>query len=184
MPTYSQNNEPGLFLKTTNVFDVQSIYQLDIKSEQFKEFLVFLRRSVSEISEAVNAKDTGKHVKTEFACGQTYFPDPALTSTTPQTPVDRQVYRKTFLWPNTLPNIGQQHVAHGIDLTSNTYKMVHIEGTASQIVPHKYIPIPYVSADLTEIVQLYIDGPDIYIETNFDASAYDHTVIVIEYIKT
>lgn len=184
MATYGPQNEPGLFLETTSVFDVQTIYQLDIKSQQFKEFLVDLRETVSKISEAVNLKDTGKYPKTEFSCGQTYFPDPALTSTTPQKPTQRQVFRKTFQWPNILPNNGPDHIAHGIDVTSNTYKVTRMYGSATQLVPHKYVPIPYITADLAEIIQLYADGTDIYIITNFDASAYDFTYVTMEYIKT
>jgi len=44
MATYGQHNEPGLFLETTSVFDIQTIYQMDINSQQFKEFLVDLRK--------------------------------------------------------------------------------------------------------------------------------------------
>jgi len=184
MATYGQHNEPGLFLETTSVFDIQTIYQMDINSQQFKEFLVDLRKTMSKVSEAINLKDTGMYPQTEFSCGQTYFPDTTLTSTTPQKPTRRQVFRKTFPWPRTLPNSGIDNLAHGIDFTSNTYKMTRIYGAVTQLVPHKYVPIPYITANLVEIIQLYADGTNIYLTTNFNASAYNYTFVTLEYIKT
>lgn len=184
MPTYNRQAEPGLFLETTNILDVESIYELDINSDQFKEFLVNMRQTLNQITLAVNLKDTGYYDQREFVCGQVYFPDPILTSASVQTPTWRQVFRRTYLWPTPLPNTGAQVLAHGLDLTPNTFTFTRIYGCASQKVPHVYIPIPYVSAALApNIIELFVDNVNINIVTNFDASAFDVTYVVLEYIK-
>jgi hypothetical protein len=186
MPTYNPQSEPGLFLETTSIFDVQSIYQLDINSEQFKEFLVNLKQTVNNISLAMNLKDTGYYPKTEFVNGQVYFPDPNLSSTTPQTPTWRQVFRKVFTLPGTLPNNNVVTVAHGLTIT-NTFTFTRIYGCSSNTVGFTYIPLPYTSTALgpipNGIVEVWVDVNNINVRTNADFRAYNLTYLIIEYLK-
>lgn len=181
MPTYNPQSEPGLFLETTSIFDVQSIYQLDINSEQFKEFLVNLKQTVNNISLAMNLKDTGYYPKTEFVNGQVYFPDPNLSSTTPQTPTWRQVFRKVFTLPGTLPNTATVTIPHGLTIT-NTFTFTRMYGCSTNTVLHTWIELPYV-ATTGQIVELWGDNVNITVRTNFNATAYNVTYIVIEYLK-
>src|SRR5678815_1473821 len=117
MANFPNNLGPGAFLPTTDVYDTQAIYELDIKSEDFKEFLVRLRQSTNNIALVVNIKDSGYYVLTEFVNGQAFFPNPLLSSTTQQAPVFRQVFRKVINF-GALPNAGTKSVAHGIDINS------------------------------------------------------------------
>jgi hypothetical protein len=183
MPTYNQQSEPGMFLETTALLDTQSIYQLDIKSDQFKEFLVDLRQMLEKIIYAVNIKDTGYYPLKEFVCGKALFPNPLLNSSTPQTPVWRQVFRQFYLWPTNLPNNATQTLAHDINITDE-FTFITVHGCANQTVPHKYVDIPYVSADpAPKVIELFADATNINIVTNFDATAYNVTYICLEYIK-
>jgi hypothetical protein len=82
----SSQKDPGLYIENTSIYDIQSIYSLDINSKQFKEFLVLLTQSINKHAMAINNKDTGFYPLTEFINGQLYFPDPAGSSTSTQTP--------------------------------------------------------------------------------------------------
>lgn len=183
MPTYNTQSEPGMFLETTSLLDVKSIYQMDLKSEEFKQFLVDLRRTIENMTYAINVKDTGYYPLKEFVCGKALFPNPLLNSSTPQSPVWRQVFRKYYLWPSNLPNIGAQTIPHGINITDE-FTFVTVLGCANQTVPHRYVNIPYVSADpIPNVIELFADGTNINIRTNFDATAYNVTYVCLEFIK-
>lgn len=183
MPTYNTQSEPGMFLETTSLLDVQSIYQMDIKSDQFKQFLVDLRQTIEKMTYSINLKDTGYYPLKEFVCGKVLFPNPTLNSSTPQTPVWRQVFRQYYLWPTNLPNIGTQTMAHGITIT-DAFTFIRVDGCANQTVPHRYVNIPYVSADVApNVIELFADATNINMRTNFDATAYNVTYVCLEYIK-
>ena len=114
MASFPDQLGPGAFVPLTDIFDSQHIYELEVGSPEFKEFLVRLRQSMNDIAMVLNIKDTGYYVDQEFVNGQAFFPNPALTSTTSQTPVLRQVFRKVINF-GTLPNTGTTTVAHGIE---------------------------------------------------------------------
>jgi len=76
----------GSFVPTTNIWDVQRLYEVDIKSPEFKELLVRLYQNVNNIALSLNSRDAGYYDNTEFINGQTFFPNPTLSSTTAQTP--------------------------------------------------------------------------------------------------
>lgn len=181
MPTYNRQSEPGLFLETTSVLDVQSIYELDIKSDQFKEFLVNLRDVINNIALALNLKDTGYYDQREFVNGQVYFPNPNLSSLTPQNPTWRQVFRRVYLWPNALPNTNIDSQPHGLTIT-NGFTFTRIYGCASDTVAPSYIPIPYTGST-GNVVELWVDNVNINIRTNADFSAYTTSYVILEYIK-
>jgi hypothetical protein len=96
MPTFDPESELGAFIATTDVYDVDTIYDMDVNSSDFKDFLVRLRQSINNVSLLLNIKDTGYYPKTEFVCSKAWFSDPALGANTANFPDLRQVFRKTF----------------------------------------------------------------------------------------
>lgn len=186
MPSYGPEVELGAFIATTDVYDVQMIYELDINSQEFKEFLVRLRQSINNVALLLNIKDTGYYPLTEFICSKAYYPDPALGSATPQQPVQRQVFRKTFdlalLGFPTLPNNATITIPHGITY-DGTFPVTFtlIMATANDPIGLTSIPIPYVG--FPNMVGIYVDTANIYITTNFDARAYTVTNVVLEWLK-
>lgn len=171
-------NEVGAFIPTTDIFTIASI---DQKSPQFKELIIQLYQTVNDIAMRVNISDAGYYVEEEFVCGQLYYPNPALTDTTPQKPTYRQVFRKVIKF-GALPNTATKTIAHSISPDS-TFTFTRIYGTATDTTAVIALPLPYSSPTLAENIKLYVDGTNVSITTGNNRSSYDTTYVVLEYIK-
>ncbi len=172
--SFPDSVNPGLFLPTTPMFDVG-----DINDENIKQLIVQLTQSVNNMAIVVNQKDSGLYRLEQFVNGQTYFADPALTETTPQTPTPRQVYRQVFL-TGPLPNAGTLLIPHNIPIT-NIYTFTRIYGTANDQIGLNYIPIPQAFIG-GNIVDLSVDAMNIIIRTNFNATNYTVVYIILEWL--
>lgn len=177
------DTDTGAFLPTTDVFDRTLVDAMDLDSPEFKDFLVRLYQTTNNIALAVNIKDTGYYVDTEFVCGQIWYPNKSLSSTTAQAPEYRQVFRKVIIF-GALPNASAKTVAHGIAPT-DAFQFTRIYATASDTTGHTYLPIPYASqAAATSSIELSVDATNITIDTGaVDRTAYDTCDVVCEYIK-
>ena len=171
----------GAFLPTTFGVDVGTILNLESNSADFKTLVVQLYQIVNDIALMTNIKDTGYYILTEFVNGQTFFPNEALSSTTPQSPRPRQVFRKVVNF-GALPNAASKTAAHGITIDSNL-TFTRIYATASDPTGNSYLPIPYASATANNIIELSVDATDITITTGIDRTAYTTTYVVLEYLK-
>lgn len=176
--SFPDNVNPGLFIPTTPTFDVD-----DLKSpEQMKELIVRLSQSINTISMALNLKDSGYYVEEEFVNGQSYFPNPALGSNTPQQPTVRQVFRKVIDF-GALPNTATKTVAHNIDIDS-TFTFTRIYGTATDPVGLQYRPIPFSSTIvIANNIELSVTATNVLITTGINRSAFTRCFVVLEYIK-
>lgn len=182
MASFPPQLGPGAFVPLTDIFDAQRIYDLEVGSDEFKEFLVRLRQSMNDIAMILNIKDTGYYVDQEFVNGQAFFPDPTLSSTTSQTPVLRQVFR-TVVNFGTLPNTGTTTVAHGIDIVAAVaFTFTRIYGAATD--PNtEFIPLPYASPTDADNIELSVDATNVIITTGSDRTAFTTTYVILEYIK-
>lgn len=172
---------PGAFVPTTTVLDPAEIYTTDLESRQFKELIVRLYQTVNNLSLAVNLKDSGYYVDQEFVTGQQYFPNPALSSTTSQTPTYRQTFRKVVNF-GALPNTATKQVAHGITF-GNGFSATRIYGAATDPTTPLWAPIPYSSPTLANNIELYIDGTNVKVITGSNRTNFSTCYIIIEYIK-
>jgi hypothetical protein len=181
----ANQSDVGLFLPSTYVYDVVQLQSVDVKSPEFKELIIRLYQNVNNIILALNQKESAKYPLTEFNTGQTFFPDPALSSTTPQTPTERNVIRIVLNF-GALPNTGTKSMAHGVPIDTN-YKLTRLYGASTNptatINAPEMIPLPYSSATLNDNIELYADNTNVYVITATDWSAYTITYIVLEYIK-
>lgn len=174
---------PGMLIQTTNVWDASQLYQTDVTSPEFKELLVRLYQNINLVAVSLNNKDTGLYeVVDEVVCGQTYFPDPTLNSSTATQPIPRPVFRKTINF-GALPNTTFTDVAHGIAPT-NSYTFTRIYGTASDTTAHTYLPIPFASPTLVENIKIEVNGTNVRITTGSNRSSYNVCYVVLEYITT
>jgi len=171
----------GAFVPTTQVYDISHIYEMDIKSKDFKDFLVGLSQSVNNLSLSLNIRDAGYYTQTEFVCGQLWFPDPTLTSTSSKRPTYRQVYRKAINF-GALLNAATKTVPHGITPDAN-YSFTRIYGTATDPTGLEYIPLPYSSEIANGGIRLYIDDTNVYIRTWKDWTDFTICYVILEYIK-
>lgn len=172
----------GLFLPTTDVFDTQLIYELDINSTEFKEFLVRLRQSINDLALAVNLKDSALYYDQEFVNGQVLFPDPALNSTTSLAPTPRQMFRFVVNF-GALPNTAIKSVAHNLTPTTE-WTFTRIYGASSDVTAMSYIPLPYASTVLANNIELNVDATSVNVTTAANYSSYSTTYIILEYIKS
>lgn len=179
--SFPAQTNPGAFVPTTDNYDVQTIYNLNVNSREFKEFLVRLRQSINNIAMVLNIKDSGYYPLQEFVNGQVFFPDPTLSSSTPTAPVFRQVFRKIINFGG-LPNTGTTSVAHGLTITSG-FTFTRIYACASDITGSDYIPIPYASPTDASNIELRVDATDVIITTGSDRTAFTVCYVVLEFIK-
>jgi len=179
--SYGPQTNPGLLVPTTNVWDPSQLYNVDVTSPEFKELLVRLYQNINTIAIALNLKDSGYYVETEFLTGQQFFPNPALSSTTPQTPVFRGSFR-TVVDFGALPNATTKSVAHNIDF-GDTYSFTRIYAASTDQVNLQALPIPYATTVPGNEIELWVDATNVNIRTASDYSAYTVTYVILEYIK-
>lgn len=180
MPMYPTNVGPGLFLPTTQIIDTQTIQDNPEVDQDLKQILIRVDQAFNDYAQAINLKDTGMYNLQEFVTGQVYFPNPALTSSTAQAPVFRQVFRSVVNF-GALPNTALKSVPHGLTVTA-ALSWTSIYGTATNPVGLTGIPIPDTSI-AGNIAYLYVDATNVNIETNFNATAFTICYVVLEYIK-
>lgn len=172
----------GLFIPTSQVWDVDEINRVDVTSREFKELLVRLYQNLNRMAMAVNLKDSAIYDTSEFINGQTFFPNPALTSSSGTVPVLRQVFRKVVNF-GALPNAGVKSVAHGLTI-NGAVTFTRIYGTASETTSLLYIPLPYASPTALNLnIELSVTATNVVVTTAVDYSAYTVCYIVLEYLK-
>lgn len=178
--SYSEDVNPGLFIPTTSVFDIELMRKADVNSHEFKELLVRLYQNVNNIALALNQKDSGLYYQEEFVTGQVYFPNPSLSSTTQQQPTPRPVFRKVINF-GSLPNTGSTSVAHGLTVTAN-FSFTRIYGAATD-PSTSFIPLPYASPTDADNIELSVDATNVTITTGSDRTGYTTCYVVLEYLK-
>lgn len=178
---YNESSNPGAFVATTNVWDVQQLYSVDINSTEFKELLVRLYQNINNIALSINIKDSGYYSTEEFLNGQLFFPNPYQLLDPLENPEYRQVFRMTVNF-GTLPNAGTISVPHGIIVTSG-FTFTRIYGSATNSAVNSFIPLPYSSSTLNKNIELNADNINVNITTAIDYSSYINTYVVLEYLK-
>jgi len=170
---------PGLFVPSTNVWDVGRLQEIEVTSPEFKELLVRLYQNVNNISLALNLKDSAYYAEEEFVNGQSFPPNPTVVGESPQP--SRQVFRKLIDF-GALPNTGVKTVAHNIAITS-TFNFTRIYGCASDQTGLSFIPLPYASPTLANNIELSVDATNVIVTTGSNRSNYTVTWVILEFLK-
>lgn len=157
----------------TLIWDVARLQSVDVNSKEFKELLVRLYQYINSVAIALNDKDAGFYMLSEFVTGKQFFPNPSYSSQQ-----NRGAYR-TVINFGALPNASTKSVPHYIPITSEV-STIEIYGSATD-PSTSFIPLPYSSA--TNPVELYMDATNINIITVSDMTAYTTCYVVIEYLK-
>ncbi len=170
----NQQADTGLYIATTNVWDVSAIYDLDVSSPEFKELFVRLYQNINNIALSLNMKDSGYFVEQEFVTGAAYF-NP-LTNDDQQL---RSVYRRTY---NIGPlGAGVTNTPHLL-LIQPTWSFTRIYGAASNTTTNNYYPLPFASAGGATNIELRVNGTNIVI-TNNSGVTFLTCYVVLEYLK-
>ncbi len=174
----------GSFIPSTNIWDVSSLYSIDINDPAFKELLVRLYQNVNNIAIVLNVKESGYYDNevNDFVDGNAWFPNPALSSATTTTPTFRPEQRCVINF-GALPNTGSKSVAHGITCTAST-TFTRIYGAASDTTGFNYIPLPYASPTLANNIELRVDATNVIVTTGSNRTNFNVCYIVIEYLQT
>lgn len=181
MPVFEPRDNFGSFVPTTNVWDVQQLYDVDVNSFAFKELLVRLYQNINQIATTLNTKDSGYYDLNPFVNGQLYFPNPANSSATQTFAAYRQVYRLVLNFGQ-LPNAGTKSVPHGIVVNTAT-TFTRIYGCASDTTAFIYYPIPYVdTVAVANNITLNVDAANVNITTGINRTNFDTCYVVIEFM--
>jgi len=171
--SYNPTSNFGNFLPTSYIFPIDS--------EQLR---ISLTQIYTNLTYAINSKDTGYYVLDEFACGQVYFP--SSTSLSGKTSTFREVFRKIIDF-GTLPNNTTKSVAHGIATNQNfVFTRIYATATYSGVSTiNSAIPIPYINvASPSDSVQINVDATNINITTTTaNYVNYTRCYVVLEYVK-
>ncbi len=170
----------GLYVPTSNVWDVSQIYDIDNIDPKLQLLLVRLYQNLNSISIALNLKDTGYYNTQEYVNGQLFYPNPDQPTSTPQGVAYRQVFRKVINF-GALPNAGAKSIAHNLPVNA-AYSFTRIYATSTDPVGFNYIPIPYASA--ADSIELSVDSTDVTITTVSDRTAFTITYVILEYMTS
>lgn len=186
MLTFPPIQGQGLFIGTTDLYDSDTIYSLQVTAPEFKEYLVFLRQYINDMATILNKKDSAVYDVNEFVNGQVWFrpPTSALQSISTNQ-FFRQDYR-TVVNFGALPNNGSKSVAHNINITgaqAANFTFTRIYATASDTTGFSYIPIPYASNVAAKVVELSVNSTQVTITTSSNLSNYNVCYVVLEYLK-
>ena len=163
-----QQINTGLFRPTTTILDVSRLQDINVTSPEFKELLVRLYQTVSNIDIAVNLKESSLYFLEEFVTGQLWH-----NTADPDPNNQRQGFRKVIT--GTTLGAGVTNFAHGLTITS-TWKLTHLYGGASDSVGMVYYPITH------PLIAAHVDVTNVVVN-NTTGVTFDNVEIVIEYLK-
>jgi hypothetical protein len=172
IPNVTDNT--GLYVPTTDVWELSQIANVDINSEEFKLLLVRLYQNINNIAYVLNLKESAYYLQTQFVTGQQFFPD---VSTLP--PSFRGSYR---LVVNTgALAAGVTTIAHGLTVTS-TWQWTRIYGTATNTGTLVGYPMPWAGAGGTYI-DLHVTATNVVID-NGSGVTFDKSMVILEFLKS
>lgn len=167
----SQLTNTGSFVPTTNVWDVQQIQEVDVRSPEFKELLVRLYQTVNNIAISLNGKDSALYTTYEFVSGQIY----SLIGSNDQRPGYRAMISTGPL------GAGVTSINHNLAVT-DSWQWIKIAGSATNSTAFVGYPLPHASATGTNNIQVTVTKTQLVIN-NASGVSFTSGLVVLEYIK-
>lgn len=171
LPDVQQNT--GLYVGTTNVWEFNQLLTLDVNSEEFKLLLVRLYQNVNDIAVVLNWKDSALYTLTEFIDGQQFF-------STTQNPDDLRSDYRILINVGVL-GAGVTTVTHNLNITT-AWTFTRIYGTATDNGGGNYYPLPFASAGGANNIELRVDNTNVVI-TNNSGITFNKCYVILEYLK-
>ena len=186
MANYSDQTNPGQFIATTQIYD------LDQTKVSAEDFTVRLRQNFNNLIMTLNVKVSGYYSQEEFVNGKLFYPDyTRVNSRTSAPPTFRQVFSKTIDFdglPGGGPYPQTKTIAHGISgypvAGATDFIFTDITGCAADQTNRNALKLPYSSpVALADNIAVDIVGPNIVITVGNDRSAYNRAYLTVEFLK-
>lgn len=167
-----QQINTGLYVATTDVWEVSRIMDVDVNSEEFRLLLVRLYQNINNIAIALNLKDSALYVKEEFIDGQQFF---SITTN----PNDLRMNFRKVIDMGALA-AGVKTIAHGLTITT-PWQFTRIYGAATNTTTGNYYPLPFAGAAGNNI-ELRLDNTNVIID-NASGVTFEKCYVIVEYLK-
>lgn len=175
----SSNSSSGMFLATTQVWDVNEVADVDVTKKSFNELLVRMYQKLNSMAIALNNKESSAYSSLETIKGQSFNASSTATPGNTSNPAPRQTFNKVIDF-GALPNIATKSVAHGIVTNIGfSFTRIYACSTKPDAVPANFAAIPIPTTGVT----LTVDGTNVNITTTADMHLYTTTYVILEYIK-
>jgi hypothetical protein len=172
-------NNVGLFIPTTNIYEINDIQEKGLDKELIRNILTHLYQDMNNVALALNIKDSAYYFDQEFMNGQVLFPNPGMINTNA---AGRQIFR-TVINFGALGNAATVSIPHNIEIT-NTTTFTRIYGCTSDPINFSYLPIPYASTiSIADNIEISVDSVYVNITTGVDLTSYTTTYVILEYVK-
>lgn len=176
IPDAQQN--VGLYVPSTNVWDQAQLAELNVNSEEFKLLLIRLYQNINSISLALNLKDSALYDIQEFVNGQMFFVD-VPPNAAPEYLRLRNAFRFVMNYgplpagittrPHTIPNI------------SNTWTFTRIYGVGTDNIGLQYYPIGTGGIG-AGIITMWVTSVNVVVSNNTGID-FTSSIMVLEYLK-
>lgn len=173
-------NEPRAYLPTF-IYDTEQIKELNINSQEFKNFLVTLTLTIGDIISTINYKESAFYPLEEVVTNVLLFNTQAQLLDGRQD-LSRNGFRIIVNF-GSLPNAATKSVAHNVAGIGSTYSFIKIDGAATDPTSMTFIKLPFSSPTLNENIKVTVDATNVNITTAIDYTAYTTSYIILEYIK-
>jgi hypothetical protein len=171
IPNMQQNW--GLYVPTTDVWDQAQIQEVDVNSQEFKLLLVRLYQNINNIAIALNYKDSAIYDTQEFVNGQVFFSNNPMNNT-----MLRNDFRLVMdVGPLTA---GSHSFAHNLTVTS-TWTWTRIYATATDSIGLQGFPIPWAGA-AGAFISIIVNATNVVINNNSGVN-FTSCIVVLEYLK-
>ena len=165
----SSNSSSGVYIPTTQVWDVTEVHEVDVTKPEFKELLVRMYQNLNSMSMAIGTKESSFYSTLETVKGQAFNPRTTDSSTNTSNPESRQVFNKVIV----IAGFVTGAYAHGIPVNAG-YTFTRIYGCATNPAGFLAVPVPTTGTTIT------VDATNVNIVTGLVGySAH----VILEYMK-
>ena len=168
----NQQNHTGSFVPTTNVWEVSQLYDVDVKSPEFKELLVRLYQNVNNIALSLNLKESSLNTTYEFVTGDVI----SINGSD-----DLRPGYRTFVVTGAL-GAGVTSINHNL-YVGPSWTWIEIIGSATNTTTLVGYPLPFASATGTNNIQVTVTATQVVIN-NQSGVTFTNSYVILKYIKT
>jgi hypothetical protein len=182
MASFNESVNPGLFLNTTDIINVETINSGELDNDKLRELFIKIVQVFNIVDIVVNLKSSGIYSFTEFVDSNTFPANSELTSLTNQAPTPRQEFTKLFL-VGPLLNAASLTIPHSL---SGVTSFTSVSAQANDTTGGQSISLPFVSvsgAVAAGNIELLVTANDIVITPTGNATNFNLVWVILKYLK-